>query len=401
MKKSLKKIISVFTILLITISCQDTESGDVTAPGKLIVETITPTNGGGIISYTLPDDSDILFVRAEYTNTLGEDVFRVSSVHNNEVEISGLNQTTPIEVNLFVVDNNDNKSEPTTAEFVPLESFIYLVQESIEFSADLGGVRVSWENIESKTVYVYVHIQNGEDEEIRILSSNSPLENRFIRGLEATELTFLTKVADFDGNVTDLEEKGVYSPLFEEVIDKSTWSLVSNQSINGNAWEGSTVNFWDDIVDTTETDSDNSYFIIWRDQNGGTLNWPLDIVVNLNKNVKINRIKVWQRAFWYNGPSPTTAYYYQEENMKSFDLFASNNGQEWTLLGQYDIGNPMDADGNIPSDAMESAANGHDFELDGVSESFNYLKISITSNYGSDTYCHGSEITLYGLDNLD
>ena len=401
MKKSLKKIISVFTILLITVSCQDTESGDVTAPGKLIVETITPTNGGGIISYTLPDDSDILFVRAEYTNTLGEDVFRVSSVHNNEVEISGLNQTTPIEVNLFVVDNNDNKSEPTTAEFVPLESFIYLVQESIEFSADLGGVRVSWENIESKTVYVYVHIQNGEDEEIRILSSNSPLENRFIRGLEATELTFLTKVADFDGNVTDLEEKGVYSPLFEEVIDKSTWSLVSNQSINGNAWEGSTVNFWDDIVDTTQTDSDNSYFIIWRDQNGGTLNWPLDIVVNLNKNVKINRLKIWQRAFWYNGPSPTTAYYYQEENMKSFDLFASNNGQEWTLLGQYDIGNPMDADGNIPSDAMESAANGHDFELDGVSESFNYLKISITSNYGSDTYCHGSEITLYGLDNLD
>ena len=401
MKKSLKKIISVFTILLITVSCQDTESGDVTAPGKLIVETITPTNGGGIISYTLPDDSDILFVRAEYTNTLGEDVFRVSSVHNNEVEISGLNQTTPIEINLFVVDNNDNKSEPTTAEFVPLESFIYLVQESIEFSADLGGVRVSWENIESKTVYVYVHIQNGEDEEIRILSSNSPLENRFIRGLEATELTFLTKVADFDGNVTDLEEKGVYSPLFEEVIDKSTWSLVSNQSINGNAWEGSTVNFWDDIVDTTQTDSDNSYFIIWRDQNGGTLNWPLDIVVNLNKNVKINRLKVWQRAFWYNGPSPTTAYYYQEENMKSFDLFASNNGQEWTLLGQYDIGNPMDADGNIPSDAMESAANGHDLELDGVSESFNYLKISITSNYGSDTYCHGSEITLYGLDNLD
>ena len=193
----------------------------------------------------------------------------------------------------------------------------------------------------------------------------------------------------------------MYSPLFEEVIDKSTWSLVSNQSVDGNAWEGSTVSFWDDIVDTTQTDSDNSYFIIWRDQNGGTLNWPLDIVVNLNKNVKINRLKVWQRAFWYNGPSPVTAYYYQEENMKSFDLFASNNGQEWTLLGQYDIGNPMDADGNIPSAAMESAANGHDFELEGISEQFNYLKISITGNYGSDTYCHGSEITLYGLDNLD
>jgi hypothetical protein len=87
--------------------------------------------------------------------------------------------------------------------------------------------------------------------------------------------------------------------------------------------------------------------------------------------------------------------------MKSFDLFASNNGQEWTLLGQYDIGDPRDADGNIPGAAMDAAANGHDFELEGISEQFNYLKISITSNYGSDTYCHGSEITLYGLDNLD
>ena len=49
----------------------------------------------------------------------------------------------------------------------------------------------------------------------------------------------LAEVEDFDGNITDLEEKGVYAPLFEEVIDKSTWSLITNQSINGNAWEGS------------------------------------------------------------------------------------------------------------------------------------------------------------------
>ena len=43
----------------------------------------------------------------------------------------------------------------------------------------------------------------------------------------------------------------------------------------------------------------------------------------------------------------------------------------------------------------------NDFDLDGVSEAFQYLKFSITSNYGSDTYVHGSEITLYGLDNVD
>ena len=65
MKKEIKIFLTVFTMLLFTFSCEEKESGDVTAPGKLTINSITPTNGGGIISYTLPDDNDILFVRAD------------------------------------------------------------------------------------------------------------------------------------------------------------------------------------------------------------------------------------------------------------------------------------------------------------------------------------------------
>ena len=396
-----RNFLSIFLFsLILIISCEENESGDTVAPGSITIENIVPTNGGGIISYSLPGDSDILFVRAEYTNSLGDDVYRVSSSHNNSVEIDGLNQDTPINVRLYVVDESQNISDPTEVEFTPLPSFIYLVQESISISPELGGVRIEWENIAEKTVYVHLHIVNGDDEEIRILSSDKEFENISVRGLESVETTFLTKVEDFDGNITDLEEKATISPLFEEMIDKSTWTLVDNLSVNGNAWEGSTVNFWDDVVDTAATNSDNSYFIIWRDQNGGVLNWPLDIVINLNKNVQVHRFKVWQRAFWYNGPTGIP-YYYQEENMRSFDLFASNNAQDWTLLGQFDIGDPSDQDGNISQDFIDAAAEGHDFDLEGVSDAFRYLKFSITSNFGSDTYVHGSEITLWGLDDVD
>ena len=386
-----------FVILL---GCKDDDSQDTTPPGSLSIENIVPTNGGGIISYSLPNDSDILFVRAEYTNSIGVDVYRVSSSHNNSIEIDGLNQNTPLQVRLFVVDENENVSQPVEVEFTPLPSFIFLVQESITITPDLGGVKLEWENIAEKTVYVHLQIVNGADEDIRILSSNSLSESIFVRGLESVEMTFLTKVEDFDGNITDLEEKATLTPLFEEMIDKSTWTLMSQLSVNGNAWEGETTAFWDDVVDTAETNSDNSYFIIWRDQNGGTLNWPLDIVISLNKNVRVHRFKVWQRAFWYGGPTGVP-YYYQEENMRSFNLYASNNSIDWTLLGEYDIGDPSDENGNIPQDFIDAAANGHDFDLEGVSEKFRYLKFSITSNYGSDTYVHGSEITLWGLDNVD
>lgn len=401
MKTLINRLFFIATLIFLTasMSCSKDDQGDTTPPDVLTVVSVTPTNGGGIITYDLPNDNDVLYVRAVYTNTNGVEVSRASSSYNNHIEVSGLNQTTPLTITLYVVDENYNQSAPVYVELTPLESFIYLVQESIEITPDLGGMRVEWENIESKTVFVFVHINDGLQEELRILSSNAAEEVIFIRGLESIELTVSTRVEDTDENSTELEQKAIITPLFEEVIDKSTWSLIASQSVDGNAWEGETVNFWDDIVDTPDTDSDNSYFIIWRDQNGGSLNWPLDIVIDLNKMVKIHRFKVWQRAFWYNGPADTP-YYFQEENMKSFNLYASNDAQTWEELGQFDIGDPRDSEGNIPATSLEDATNGHDFELDGVSEAFRYFKISLTSNYGSETYVHGSEITLYGLDNL-
>lgn len=399
MKKQLKKtaLLSIF-ILATIIACSDNDGFDSIPPGVVTDITVTPTNGGGIINYSLPADDDILYVKAVYTNSQGEEVFKVSSKYNTSVEINGLNQSDPVKVKLYVVDLHDNISESTETDFIPLKSFIFLVQESIQITPDLGGVKVTWDNIASKTVFVYVHILDGADETVRILSSNNAEENIFIRGLESKELTFSTKVEDFDKNITALKEKGKYKPLFEEKIDKSTWTLVSGQSVNGNAYEGKTVNFWDDIVDTVETDADNSYFIITRDNNGGSLNFPLDIVIDFHKNVRIQRFKIWQRAFWYQGGGVT--YHYQEENLKSFNLYSSTDSQTWNLLGQFDIGDPRDTSGDIPAIALQEAIDGHDFSLENTSDEFRYLKVEITSNYGSTSVTVGSEITLFGLDNL-
>jgi hypothetical protein len=398
MKKQLNKaVLFLLFIFAAIISCSDHEDLDTSPPGVLSNVSVTATNGGGIISYTLPSDDDILYVKAVYTNSQGEEVFRVSSKHNTSVEITGLSQLTPVNVKLFVVDLNENVSETVSIDFTPLKSFIFFVQESIQISPDLGGVKITWENIASKTVFVYVHILEGADEVIRILSSNNAQESIFIRGLAPSEISISTKVEDFDGNITELEEKGTYTPLFEEKIDKSTWTLVSGQSINGNAYEGKTVNFWDDVVDTVETDADNSYFIATRDNNGGSLNFPLDIVIDLNKNVKIQRFIVWQRAYWYQGGGVT--YHYQEENIKSFNLYASSDAQTWNLLGEFDIGDPRNGAGEIPATAFQEAIDGHEFSLENTSEAFRYLKFQITSNYGSTQITVGSEITLFGLDN--
>ena len=395
-----RNIICIPILLLLismVVSCESEDKKDTTPPGELTITSTEATYGGAIISYTLPNDDDILFVRADYTNGKGEAVFRTVSKHVNQIEVSGFVLEEDVTVSLTVVDENQNKSKAVEHEIRPLQSFIYLVQETIEIVPDLGGVQVSWENIEEKTVFIYLHIADGDEEETRILSSSNATENIFVRGLEAKELGFSTKVEDFDGNITSLIEEGYYTPLFEEKINKDTWALVSNLSIDGNAYEGATVNFWDDVVDTFETNSDNSYFIINRNDNGGVLRWPLDIVIDLNKKVKINRFKIWQRAFWYNGPGDQP-YYYQSENLRSFDLFVSMDKSEWALLGSFQIEEPTN--GDISQALLDEAVAGHNFNLDEISPEFRYLKFSITSNFGSDSFCHGSEISLFGRDNL-
>ena len=217
MKKQLNKAVLFLLFIFTTIiSCSESENIDTTPPGILSNISVTPTNGGGIISYSLPSDDDILYVKAVYTNSQGEEVFRVSSKHNTSIEVNGLSQSTPVNVKLLVVDLNENISEIVAIEFTPLESFIFFVQESIQIAPDLGGVKITWENIASKTVFVYVHILEGVDETIRILSSNNAEESIFIRGLAPSEITISTKVEDFDGNITELKEKGKYTPLLKK-----------------------------------------------------------------------------------------------------------------------------------------------------------------------------------------
>jgi hypothetical protein len=73
---------------------------------------------------------------------------------------------------------------------------------------------------------------------------------------------------------------------------------------------------------------------------------------------------------------------------------------EWQLIGTFDIGDPKSSEGEVPIAKLEEAALGHDFILDEISPEFRYFKFSITANFGSDTFVHGSEVSLFGIDNI-
>ena len=397
------KYIYILLLAAFAFTACNEEVLDTTAPGKVTNISYKPTNGGAILTFTAPGDDDLLYVKAVYTNSLGKEVFKVTSHYGDSIEIDGFREATPQKIKLYAVDRSNNISEAAEIEVTPMKSFIYLVQESIQMKEQLGGVRITWENPDQKTVFVYVNFTKAGKTYERILSSALSDPVLMIRGLDPEEYSFSVTVEDFNGNKTDKMDVGTYRPLLEQKIDKSTWKVLQNLSVDGDKWEGTLASFWDDVVDTKESGSDNSYFIINRDDNGGMLKWPLDIVVDLNKTVVVNRFVVWQRAFAYvnaeqNGVS-TDYCYYKEENMKSFSVSVSTDKLTWNSLGTFDIGDPRDAAGVISPAKYKEAIDGHEFNLESVSQPFRYMKFSILSNYGSETNVYGSEITLYGLDN--
>ena len=61
MKNQIKKIILLIVLIGSIFSCSKNEDVDSTPPGIITNVSVVPTNGGGIISYTLPSDSDVSY----------------------------------------------------------------------------------------------------------------------------------------------------------------------------------------------------------------------------------------------------------------------------------------------------------------------------------------------------
>ena len=98
-------------VISLVASCESEDKGDTTPPGELSVISTEATYGGAIISYTLPEDNDILYVRADYTNGKGEAVFRTVSKHVNQIEVSGFVLEEDVTVSLTVVKAKRKKND--------------------------------------------------------------------------------------------------------------------------------------------------------------------------------------------------------------------------------------------------------------------------------------------------
>jgi hypothetical protein len=418
--------LSMLAVMLFLTACGEKALDDSPTPAAVTNLSYEKTNGGAIISYTLPVDENLLFVRANYVNSQNKEVSKVSSGYDNKIEIDGFADLSPRTIKLYSVGRNGKESAAASIEVVPDTSYIELIRRNLQFESILGGVRATWYTPSDKTVFVYVdytEVGSGRASQRILSSSRMDTVRMNIKGLDSIPYNFTVTVEDFSNNKTESLEKGTFTPRPELKIPKAGWKLFSGNggnSANGDYAEGKSVNFFDDIIDTRDSGTDNSYFIVRRDNNGGSLMFfnditvsngkPLMMIVDMGAEYMISRIMCWQRAYDYanriddtSGISSTYAYY-KDDNLKSFLFYATDNANEITnenIWNNYlmvcDFGGPFE-DGYVPASKIQEAVNGHEFEFPDMMGPYRYFVMGLTATYGSEIQACFSEISLYGVE---
>ena len=128
--KKLHKFIALFQLLML-LSCKEAFIGqypvDSTPPGPISNVQVTPLKGGATISYDLPEDIDVLYVKASYFLPNGEPYEQRASSYENSMEIHGFGKSRQYVVELSAVDRSGNESSPLSVELEPFDSPIYEV----------------------------------------------------------------------------------------------------------------------------------------------------------------------------------------------------------------------------------------------------------------------------------
>ncbi|MGJ7029617.1 DUF4959 domain-containing protein [Niabella hirudinis] len=427
MKKYSFIIVMILSVFLFSCKKEEEKVTGTWNSGPVEVETITPINGGAVISYKVPDDGNLLYVMAEYERN-GKTFVEKSSVYKNTLTIEGFNlpEKTKVKATIYKVNKEEQRSAPVEIEFEPLEGLVSLAEESLHLQPGFGGIVANWKNQASTQLGVRMMVP---DEIKKVFTTKemyfttAPDDKRSFRGFESEPTNVAVTFEDKWGNVSDTVFYST-TPFFETMVPKPYADYRANIPYdNITNLSGRTTNtLWDNIVNTSGHG--------WLTANGSS---GLSITIDLKQVVKLSRIiihgyhinspygqvniqqfEAWgtdkidfarlsDRPYWLDSSSvrwaalSTTPWFVDPTTV----LPARTFKDDWQYLGwhaipRYDLMVPPDAQA-----ISNISANGTEYEMPIDAKPVRYVRLFVrqVSNLmppPSNNYFSMGEITFYG-----
>jgi hypothetical protein len=398
----MKTNIIYYTIALIGIlsvlSCQkiieehEPLTNDPTVPKQVSNIQVQNGNGKATLTYTVPNDPNLLYVKAVYTLSTGQLYEAKASSYNNSLVVDGFADTSFHEVKLYSVSRSDVESAPVIVRIKPLLAPIWEVFKSLKIQDAFGGYDLLANNLSKDNIAIIVTNKNvfneyeADNNKSVYTRSDSILSK--VRGLDTTTYRFGFFIRDRWGNKTDTMYKQI-KPLYETELSRLRF-LEFNLPGDAPQWaNGQTAvkYLWDNRTGWPWTSFTN--------QITGGVN-PHMITFDTGVLSRVSRI--WIR------PYPEGTRYYYLTTMKRFEVYGSSNPSlsgeldgSWYLLGSYTVKKPSGLPyGTDDSSDQTAASSGFSWDADLRAPKVRYIRIRCLENFAGGTAQSINELKVYG-----
>ncbi len=375
------------TIIFLTFACKEEPIGqqpiDNVPPGAVSDVKIENTSGGAILTYELPKDEDLLYVKAVYFLKEGVQSESRSSMYSDTLKIAGFGDTQQREVSLIAVDRSRNESEPVIVTIQPLEPAVISIGRTLNMVEDFGGVCAYWNNPTRAEVSVVLLKEDHNNEYVPIETFYSTMVDGegAKRGMDTIAVKFGIFVQDRWENRSETKYFTV-TPLYETRFDPLKFKEIILPTDERYDWGWVMPWLWDGKVNTGFHTSI------------GTGRWPHWFTFDLGIVGKVSRLITYQR---------TGTYLYAAGNIKTFEIWGCTEldptgaWDNWTFLGEFKSIKPSGLPlGTTSAEDVAYAAAGEEYTFSPMNPKVRYIRVKVTENWSGTDYLHIMEMHFYG-----
>lgn len=362
---------------------------DGVAPGIVNSAQVENRKGAAKLTYKIPDDNDLLYIKALYEIRPGVKREVRSSKTNDSLIVDGFGEAKEYEVQLYAVDNGENVSKPITVKVKPLEPPVKTILKDLKIIDDFGGVGILYTNPTGAEVALVIVRKDasGKAQNVNTFYTKA-LEGSFnVRGYPVSPIDFGVYVRDKYGNVSETVYKTIL-PIEEVRLDRLLFKrlqLPTDTKELSAAWDSAKM--WDNAF------GDAQGFHSLTDI---TILMPIWVSLDMGVKAKLSRFKEFQRT-------SNNSYIFNHNNLKRFEVWGSNDPasdgswDSWQLLGTYESQKPSKLPvGQLSSDDIAYAKAGEEFNFAPSAPAVRYIRIKVLENWSGGSIMQIMELQFWG-----
>jgi hypothetical protein len=356
-------IVNIFLMVAFGYGCQEKESyylDDSPAPAPVTVREVENTYGGAIIRYTIPNDKNLLGVKAVYERN-GETVETKASLYSDSLIVEGYGDTKNHNVTLYSTGRNEKLSTPVPVQVNPLTPVVHSVQ--VQMATAFGGVSFAFDNpSKASLAFELLTIDStGLWKPLQTFYAGAASGRFSYRGLDNTEQTFgvyvrdrwLNKSDTLIATLTPWEEIEIPKDKFTNAkLPTDSWSPAEGLAAYNLEW------VWDGKL------SPSGWGNVFASTGSSPI--PQHFTISVGHKISLSRLKIYCRDQYdqYNGNFPRIFEVWGSDNPP-----ADGSYDNWHLLGRWEIFKPSgygagNAVGPISSEDKDYISKGGDYELE-------------------------------------